>query len=244
MAFDAHCSFFRTHDTTTLLQVLEEAEYYSHLAMEHFVDPDDHERQITYQTHINLQAYILTGDKKYLETADNLLNSDGRTDKAIDLFIKSCPERSMLNPAYRVSVALKHAFLSQKNHPGTLDLIEIILKNRDILPPYHPMEQIVAYLVMSSDTSGQQKRLKELLAIMKFPPNIVKTIQLIMQLQITFHLHLAIEKKTIQDIADSLTPDIEPQWRSYGLIQVLREYIGAPNRWHVGPMEVLPFNYC
>ena len=244
LAFDAHCTFFRTQDTMNLQRMLEESEYYSDLAKEHFAEPVDHERQITYQTHFNLQADILTGEKKYLDVADRLLASDGKTEEAIDTFIKTCPERSMMNPAYWVSVALKTAYLSGQKHPKTAAIIEVILKNRDILPPYHPIEQILAYLTLMAEQSDQAKRLRELLGHLNFPPNIVKTIQLIMQLQVAYHLKQPITLLKIQEIANSLTPDIEPQWRNYGLIQVLQEYIKSPNRWHVGPMEVLPFNYC
>jgi len=244
LAFDAHCTFFRTRDKLNLQRMLEEAEYYSDLAKEHFTEPADHERQITYQTHFLLQAYILTGEKKHLEAADRLLTSDGKTEAAIDAFIDTCPERSMMNPAYRVCAALKTACLSGQNHPKTAKMIEVILKNRDILPPYHPIEQILAYLILMADQPDQAKRLKSLLGHLKFPPNIVKTIQLIMQLQVAYHWKQPITQVNIQEIADSLTPDIKPQWRNYGLIQVLQEYIKSPNRWHVGPMEVLPFNYA
>jgi hypothetical protein len=188
LAFDAHCSFFRTRDTKSLQQALDESEYYSELSREHFTDTADHERQITYQTHFKLQAYILTGEKNYLEAAGTLLLSDGKTEQAFNDFIAACPERRMLNPAYRVSVALKHAFLEGKNHPQTQALIDVILKNRDILPAYHPMEQILAYLSMAAENVNQQKQLKELLDIFKAPPNIVKTILLIMQLQVAYHL--------------------------------------------------------
>ncbi len=244
LAFDAHCSFFRVQNNAAFLQMIDAAEYYSSLAMEHFDDVTDHERQITYQIHFNLQAYILTGEKSFLDKAAALLNSDGKTDEAIHAWITSCPERSMLNPAYRVSAALKYAFLSGKHFPETPDMIAAILKHRDILPNYHPMEQILAYLTMAAKNPEQRKRLREIMSHMKFPPNIVKTIQLIMQLQTAFYLKEPISLIRIQEIVDSLTPNIAPQWGQYGLIQVLQEYTRSPDRWHVGPMEVLPFNYC
>jgi CHASE3 domain sensor protein len=244
LVFDAHCSFFRSQNTDAFHQLMDAAEYYSCLAMEHFDDPADHERQITYQIHFNLQGYILTGDKAYLEKSAALLKSDGKTEEAFEAFVAACPERSMLNAAYRVSACLKHVYLSGTPHPETPKLTDTVLKNRDRLPPYHPVEQVLAYLTMIETRTERRKHLRAALEHLKFPPNIVNTIQGIMQLQVAFDLKEPISLADIRKVTDSLTPDIEPQWRQYGLLQVLQEYTSAPDRWHVGPMEVLPFNYC
>ncbi len=244
LVFDAHCSFFRSQNKGALGQVMDMAAHYSCLAMEHFDDPADRERQITYQIHFNLQGYILTGDKTYLEKSAALLKSDGKTEAAFEAFITACPERSMLNPSYRVSACLKHAYLSKERHPEIPKLTDTVLKYCDRLPPYHPVEQVLAYLTMIETRTERRKHLRAGLEHLKFPPNIVNTIQRIMQLQVAFNLKEPISLAEIRKVTDSLTPDIEPQWRQYGLLQVLQEYTGAPDRWHVGPMEVLPFNYC
>jgi hypothetical protein len=246
LAFNAHCMFFgKIHDKGNLLILLKEAEYYSLLATEHFTEAADHERQITYQIHFKLQAFILTGDQNCLNEANILLESDGKTKDAIEAFIVNCPERSMLNPAYRVSVALKTAYLSRKQHPRTAEMIKVVLENQAILPQYHPIEQIVAYLALMAEQPNQVKQLGELLGNLTFPPNIVKTIQLIMQLQVAYHLKQPITESHIQAVKNSVScsPNIYRQWREYKLIDVLKEYTSNPNRWHVGPMDVLPFNY-
>lgn len=119
LAFETHCGFFNHGNATLVLNSLSDSEYYSELAREHFVEPKDHERQITYQAHFLLQAYILTENSEKLAAAGELLDRDAETHQAMEAFLSRCPERDCLVPAYRVTVVLKHDYLARRKSPWT-----------------------------------------------------------------------------------------------------------------------------
>ena len=125
------------------------------------------------------------------------------------------------------------------------NLITTVLKHRESIPAAHPMEQTLAYLAMLSDNDEHAGRLSQLHRHLPFPPNIVKTIQLILALQVAHHRGQPVASGDVREVEDSLTSAIAPHWRRYGLIRALQACVDNPGgRRSVGPMEVLPFNYA
>lgn len=241
LAFSAHCRFFSEGEGA--LKDLEDAEIYSILSEEHLEKEKDRERQATYRAHFKMQRYVLLGDQDALDEAGSLLEGEP-SEKAIQYFIRAFPAKESLTPAYRVHALLKYSFLSRKGPEWLLPVIRAVLDKRKQLPGDHPMEQVIPYLAILAPES-ERNELMGSLSRVSFPQNIVDTIRLVMLAQIEFIEHGALSEKTIQGIAKSVEIGIRPQWDRYRLGEVLSGYTAkGPNRWHIGPMEILPFNYA
>ncbi|OQY09387.1 MAG: hypothetical protein B6I30_09915 [Desulfobacteraceae bacterium 4572_187] len=242
LAFSAHCRFFT--EGRAPLEELENAELYSMLSDEHFEKQQDRERQVIYRAHFKIQRYILGGDQDSLSEAGLLLKHGDDTQNAIREFKETFPDGRALIPAYRISVALKYAYLSQERPYWLKEISDLIMKNRGNVPDDHPMEQVLPYIIMLSKDPDEKRTLTGILQRMSFPRNIVGVIGNTLLLQVHYHTEKTVDDLILKKIDDCVTRAIRPQWEKYGLGRTLALYRKPVNRWHVGPMEVLPFNYA
>ena len=242
LAFSAHCRFF--NEGPDVLGALDDAELYAMLSAEHFEKPEDKERQIIYRAHYQMQKFILAGHETALAEAGQLLADEAENHKAVREFIDAFPERSALTPAYRLAACLKQTYLSQRKPPNwNRDVTECFIKHKTNTPPDHPMEQLLPYLILQNEEPNTKKALHNIFLQLPFPKNIVSVIRDVLLMQINYHMDRTVDDALIKQIHESVTDDIRPQWDRYGLGRVLKSYRKPINRQHVGPMEVLPFNY-
>jgi hypothetical protein len=244
VAFSTHCRFFK--QGLRAFDNFEDTELYSMMACDHFEKEKDLEQQVTYQAHFKMQRYILLGEKNALQEAFSILDTDGRNNDAIEVFLLFFPDVKSLIPVYRVAALLKQAYLSGNILYWLNNLIEAFLKHSNSIPASHPMEQILPYMILlCQEDSSKRTKLLNIFHQIPFPKNIVETIKEIMGAQVEYVQKQKCSESSIKAIQASITENIKPQWKRYGLDEVLKGYL-KPNRidrWHVGPMEVLPFNY-
>jgi hypothetical protein len=112
------------------------------------------------------------------------------------------------------------------------------------IPAEHPAEHLLAYLYLVNKNTERRRVLAMALEQMDFSGQLTDTIKTILQLQIAFEEGQDINDKRLKIVWESILPAIRPRWERYGLTRVLADYQVKLHRWHVGPMEVLPFNYC
>jgi len=244
LAFRAHCLFFTRGKR--VLDDLGMAELYSMLADEHFEKDEDRERQIIYRAHFKMQQYILQGSKDSLDEAVAILNDPSKNERTVSTFLEFFPQREAITPAYRVHILLKRAYLANDPPVWLNDLVNLFLKHRGDIPGRHPFEQIFPYVIGLCRDGKKGSALLRLLNNIRFPPNIVTIIKMVLQAQLSFKIDGNVPETIIKDVEATVTADIQPKWQEYGLDRVLKAYRdpGKINRWHVGPMEILPFNYA
>jgi hypothetical protein len=241
LALGAHCRFFNEGENA--LKNLEDAELFSMLAAEHFEKPEDREKQDIYQAHFKMQRYILAGDNNALKEAHSILESPQMNLQAVESFLDLFPEKRALIPAYRIVAILKMNYLSNTFPEWIERLIGAVLENRGHIPADHPMEQLLPYMILLTPREDLRKKLAVIVKEINFPQNIVEIIKRVLMAQCEYDQEGDLEDATLQNIEKSIMDDIRPQWNKYRLGNVLNSYRTRPDRWHVGPMEILPFNY-
>jgi hypothetical protein len=244
LAFDTHCRFFS--DGVEALSGLEDAVLYSHLADDYFFEQADHVQQVTYRSHYQIQRYILSGDEKALSQAEQELQSDSYFEQALSSFLDNYPEGKSIVPAYRVVAHLKLSYFMKKTPDWLKDLNRALVNNAGTASIGHPLEQMLAYAALLEKNKTTRNQLKVILKRTSFPPNIVETIRRVMRVQLKHESGQKIIATDVEAVLDSVPATIKPHWQKYALDRVLTEHVHSHSirRWTIGPMEVLPFNYC
>ncbi len=227
-----------------MLSDLEDAELYSMMADEHFTEDADRQRQALYRAHFKMQRYILSGDAAALEAAADILDAGDHTAKAVASFLELFPQPAAVVPGFRVQARMKLAYLSGEPSEEAQAVIDCLLANAGNIPAKHPMQQILPYAIMLCQHPDRRRRLQIIFDNLRFPPNIIKLIRDVLALQIIYQDAGVITDKQLQAALDSVPPEIAPQWRAYGLGDVLSACRQPTDHWRIGPMAVLPFNYA
>ena len=243
IAFNTHCRFFKEGDA--VLSNLDDAVLYSMMAEENFETESDRAQQVIYRAHMKMQKYILTGvNEALVEAADELGVVSGK-DRAAIQFIEIFPDKAAVIPAYRLAAVMKLAYL-QRQPPAWLDrIVDLLFKHEKVVPPLHPLEQVIPYAAMLCKDREICRQLTGLVAGMPYPENIVRTITRVFLLQVAYDSGEGLSARDIDATNAAVPKEILPQWQSYGLDMALARYKNpcAIERWHIGPIEVLPFNY-
>lgn len=234
---------FKAHDAAFALvpqgvsDALDEAEYWMECAAEEFDQVADRERQVTYRAHVQCQRAMLG-----LGGVPNLAELEQQSEGCVDAFVDLLPSPASSNPAYRLSVMLKTAWLSGARPTWLPKLASRLRRHQNKIPSLHPLEQILGYCALLSD--GQDRRLFEEMLARTAWPGLVAFIAATFEAQIEFDEEGLVGETLRSRLREHVAAlGFPPGWLSGRFSDELAVLSrkGAPAP---GPLRLLPFNYA
>jgi len=164
-AFLAHEAYLAGH-YAKIVDLSDEAIYFSLAAQEHFDNEEDRQRQHTYRAHMYLQRAMLANDTNAVDEARSEL-SDLQPSEIATRFVTSLRERRPDPPTeFRLAVWLKLLWIAGENPPWLLEFASLAKGQRERagFAARHPHQQILGYLALlvPRDRRCFQSRLVEL----------------------------------------------------------------------------------
>lgn len=164
-AFLAHEAYLADNHAR-IVDLSDEAVYFSLAAQEHFDKEEDKQRQHTYRAHMYLQRAVLANDTNAVEEARSEL-SDPQPSEIATRFVTSLRERRPDPPTeFRLAVWLKLLWVAGEHPPWLLELASLVKGQRERagFAARHPHQQILGYLALLAprDRRCFQSRLSEL----------------------------------------------------------------------------------
>jgi len=235
--FQCHSGYFFTGGAD-FERSNDEAIEYSEMSEMYFEDQEDIDRQSIYRAHGYMQKAVLKNDFSKMDSALRELLRDRNASDMLKNFFKN-PEKILSNDLYRVAAFLKFDYLNEKH---ALDFIDNKLINKAIksFPPKHPFEQILGYLMLLGKETNTVIRLIETL---DWGGNIVELITIIFVMQYYWNSKGKIDSALLNKLNKYSDVRLIKNWKKYGVIEQLNKMEKQQYKG-IGPISILPYNYC